>query len=239
MARSVSSDSYSRVPMKTLLFILSLLLTSLGAQAQLRAERKALRVFTRRILPNVNTDSFYNADSVRTIYYDGTVYPHALNSWFNPVWCQGVRGRFRVHWAMRRSNPTASNWARNRAKRRRLRGQMAYLRDVADVRGLEEDFGHDVRQRDSLAAERLPVPAPLRRVPSAAYQRLSPTQNTPDLYLTVHRALVGQRYVVVGLVAAGAARCYYSANVPVVVVLRRRNLHLVDWWYIEPYGRMH
>ena len=219
--------------MKTLLLLLSLLLTSLGTQAQLRAERKALRVFTHRIRRHVNVRDFYENQVAYIINYDGTVAPAALSGWDLPSWHKDWWRLPRRHWVMRYSKPGASSGARERQKIRRSRRFRVYRNDFEGVTTDEGDGNHDLRQRDSLAVEHLPVRAPLRRVPSAAYRRhLTPDSCGAVNYLTVHRALVGRRYVMVGVVLGCTADCGSRRNVPVVVMLRKRTLRLVDWWYI-------
>ncbi|GAB3832504.1 hypothetical protein [Hymenobacter jeollabukensis] len=86
------------------LFIILVILwsASQNAHAQRRAERKALRVFCHRILPNVNAEHFYPHHRAAPICYDGTVAPQCVGDWWlDPTWYKDVRGRSRFHPQMR------------------------------------------------------------------------------------------------------------------------------------------
>jgi hypothetical protein len=208
----------------------------LSAHAQLRAERKALRVFSKRILPNIDRNYFFEdtAASAQVIYYDGTVDHLVEWDWNSRPKHKDERGISKLHWQI---EPDKSATRRARARLYRITQYAAYLRDF-DYNTMESvrkmHYTHNLRQRDSLSHNRLPIPRPLKRVPSAYYQQLGTEQKDQPtgMFLTVHRALVGQHYIIVELTAARSAECYKN-NIPIIVVLRRYNLRLVDWWYIK------
>jgi hypothetical protein len=224
-----------------LLIVVIVWCTGLSAHAQLRAERKALRVFCRRILPNVNAGEFYPYHQAAPVCYDGTVAPHSIGGWWrHPTWYKDVRGRPQFHPLMADYSSYTRYKKRRRIKYRNMGRFYDLISDFDSATYVGVDGRHDLRQRDSLAVDTLPVRAALRRVPSATYQRALPLEghSPPPYYLTVHRALVGRRYVLVGLVVACNATCYDPDNVPIMVLLHKHTLRLADWWYtIEKLGR--
>lgn len=242
MARVGRFGYHAAMLLKTLLMAVALLSASPSVVAQLRAERKAVRIFSKRILRQLDRANFFDtkSDSAQVIYYDGTVADRIGVAWNAlPRYKDegGVARRYFSH------DPAMSYRRWYRQREWKIRQYAAYKHDFDSIVDAQASrhLPHDLRQRGS-AAKWLPVPRPLRRVASARYQQLDTTQYHPStdagMFLTVHCAMVGRHYIMVELTAARAAQCYGRyANIPVTVVLRRRSLRWVDWWYTKGYER--
>lgn len=223
--------------LKRLVITVALFCACLNLQAQLRAERKALRVFSKHILRQIDRKYFFEdpADSAQVIYYDGTVANLIGVAWNARPKHKDIRGESELHG---QSAPQWSAKRRYRERELRIRRRRDFKHDFDSVSivAAGNHLHHDLRQRDSLSKLRLPIPRQLKRVPSARYQKLGTDLNhlPAGMFLTVHRALVGQHFILVELTAARSAECYkrYS-NIPVIVVFRRQSLRLVAWWYIK------